>query len=157
MHKNLVFSTETTLESQRGSCLRTRAGFLLLSERNSHPRCTLLRGLLIAWVIQGKIQSAAGYGHGAGGCTGGWMPLRSAEGRIELMETNPESWRILFVTDLLCFAFDQHLALQAPQVPSITRVHAKTAGKNTEYLGVVILLSVIVDCMRKWKIRSSCG
>lgn len=48
-----------------------RPGFTMLLQHSSHPRCALLRGLLIAWVIQGEMESAAGYGCGSGGCTGG--------------------------------------------------------------------------------------
>lgn len=73
-----------------------RPGFALPSQHSFHPRRTLLRGLLIAWVIQGETESAPGYACGSAACTRGRMALCLGEGGTDPLDTNPENWCILF-------------------------------------------------------------
>lgn len=66
-----IFNRNSTRKPERTLPVYLRSpGFGLLSQHSFYPRCTLLHGLLIGWVIQGKIESTASHDCGSGGLHG---------------------------------------------------------------------------------------
>lgn len=123
------------------SWLWAAQGSICFLHCNLQIRCMLLRVLLLAWIIQEKIDSAI--------YRVLWLTFNSSKGGTELLETNPDSWCTFLLADRV---------LDFPSVSifspgAVCQVNGCKDHKNTNQIHSWLLLII---CVRKWKAKGSC-